>query len=512
MKKFINIVESFNFAGQPEQKPGEQWKGTDKGTPGNKLVGSADESVLKDLSKGQTPKTKEQELAEEWANFNEDDLGVEEKRPHRTGSRADKVGVRGHKEQPRYTTVKDEDLTEYKVQVDNFTADDIKELEGIKDLATLKARAFQLVSTPSKRPMKPEKVAWFKQVIDSKTSPLAIIKLMWDLLLSGEGQQVIGSRNSMSANSYRGRFDEATAAGLKVGDHITANTSKGEYPGGHKSRAGKVTRVGQTGVHIRPDDGGEVEYHPYKIVKKTVKDKDVYETTEAEYDRNEMFRKHDAETDDLGVVGMGGEFSAIAKAKKAKLAKQKELAEDSLDNEYEGGESDNDYFDRQKPKKLSKRSQQRDNAADARKIGSFSVDGKVVRSNVNGLDHKQVAKELSNKYPGKNIEWNMTSKPFNEGWNNGSDRVHLSDSTSAYWGGTGRLQAEYDELYKQLVPASGAAETLEGEVIRASSKIVYRHFNDGDEFNKASFDQLKPFIGSVTSYDDLAEKAIEFAL
>ena len=425
MKKFINIVESFNFAGQPEQKPGEQWKGTDKGTPGNKLVGSADESVLKDLSKGQTPKTKEQELAEEWANFNEDDLGVEEKRPHRTGSRADKVGVRGHKEQPRYTTVKDEDLTEYKVQVDNFTADDIKELEGIKDLATLKARAFQLVSTPSKRPMKPEKVAWFKQVIDSKTSPLAIIKLMWDLLLSGEGQQVIGSRNSMSANSYRGRFDEATAAGLKVGDHITANTSKGEYPGGHKSRAGKVTRVGQTGVHIRPDDGGEVEYHPYKIVKKTVKDKDVYETTEADFNRDEMFRKHDLETDDLGVVGMGGEFSAIAKAKKAKLAKQKELG---------------------------------------------------------------------------------------EGWNNGTDRVQLADNTSAYWDGSGRLQAEYDELYNQLVPASGAAETLEGEVLRAASKIVYRHFNDGDLFNKASFDQLKGYIGSVTSYDDLAEKAVEYAL
>ena len=275
MRKLLEAMTKF---ANPEQKPGEQWKGTDKGTPGNKLVGSADESVLKDLSKGQTPKTKEEELAEAFANFNEDDLGVEEKRPQRKGSRADKVGVRGHKEQPRYTTVKAE-------------------------------------------------------------------------------------------------VEETTAAKLKVGDHITANTSKGEYPGGHKSRAGKVTRVGQTGVHIRPDDGGEVEYHPYKIVKKTVKDKDVY-----------------------------------------------------------------------------------------------------------------------------------------EGWNNGTDRVQLADSTSAYWDGSGRLQAEYDELYKQLVPASGAAETLEGEVIRASSKIVYRHFNDGDEFNKASFDQLKPFIGSVTSYDDLAEKAIEFAL
>jgi len=56
---------------------------------------------------------------------------------------------------------------------------------------------------------------------------------------------------------------------LRVGDHVTADTSKEQYPGGHKSRTGKVTRVGQTGVHIQPDDGGEREYHPYKIVKKT---------------------------------------------------------------------------------------------------------------------------------------------------------------------------------------------------------------------------------------------------
>jgi hypothetical protein len=449
MRKLLEAVTK--FAGEPEQKPGEQWKGTDKGTPGNKLVGG--ESVLKDLSKGKTLPTTEEKLAEEWANFNEDDLGVEPKRPHRTGSRADKIGARGHKEQPRYTTVKDE-------------------------------------------------------------------------------------------------VDEATAAELKVGDHVTANTSKDEYPGGHKSRAGKVTRVGQTGVHIRPDDGGEVEYHPYKIVKKTVKDIDVDESTSIKDKRNgkkqlqvnaifddgthltdlfiidkdveaneyrqlQSFVKQRAQ--ELGKTGKITKIQykpwpALSSGSYNGTAGVGRLAEDSLDDEYEGGESDNDYFDRQKPKKLSKRSQQRDNAADARKIGSFSVDGKVVRSNVNGLDHKQVAKELSNKYPGKNIEWNMTSKPFNEGWNTGSDRVHLSDSTSAYWGGTGRLQAEYDELYKQLVPASGAAETLEGEVIRASSKIVYRHFNDGDEFNKASFDQLKPFIGSVTSYDDLAEKAIEFAL
>jgi hypothetical protein len=301
MKKLLEAMTK--FAGEPEQKPGEQWKGTDKGTPGKKLVG---DSIIKDLAKGPTPKTKEEELAEAYANFMEDDIGVEEKRPSRKGSRPVREYTKHGKPSKRYTTVEDTELNEYKKDVDNFTADDIKELEGIKDLATLKARAFALISKPSARPMKPEKVAWFKNRLDSLVSPIAVIKLMYDLLLSGEGQRVIGSRSSMGANSYRSRF--------------------------------------------------------------------------------------------------------------------------------------------------------------------------------------------------------------NEGWNTGRDRVTLPDSPHTYWSGTGALQKEYDALYNELVPSQGKADTIEGEVLRASSKIVYRHYNDGDLFNEASFDQLEPYIGPVTSYDDLAHKAIEFAL
>jgi hypothetical protein len=88
------------FAGQAVgQKPGEQWKGSDKGTPGKKLVG---DSILKDLKKGLTPKTKEQELAEEWAMFSEEDIGTHPKRPGRKSDRH----ARGHEPQPRYKTVK----------------------------------------------------------------------------------------------------------------------------------------------------------------------------------------------------------------------------------------------------------------------------------------------------------------------------------------------------------------------------------------------------------------------
>jgi len=61
---------------------------------------------------------------------------------------------------------------------------------------------------------------------------------------------------------------EMPATDLRVGDRVVADTSKENYPGGHKQRVGIVTRVGQKGVHIRTDDSDEPEWHPYKIVKK----------------------------------------------------------------------------------------------------------------------------------------------------------------------------------------------------------------------------------------------------
>jgi hypothetical protein len=204
MRKLLEAVTK--FAGEPEQKPGDQVRGTDVAKKGSKdhpfkgqLVGDSKDNMLRGLAQVAEDKSLEWELAEAYAKFMEDDLGVEPKRPARKGSRH----ARGHEPKSGYTTVK-----EYKKDTDNFTADDIKELEGIKDLATLKERAFALISTPSKKPMKPEKIAWFKSAIERMTSPAAVIKLMWDLLLSGEGQAVIGSRSSMNPNSYRSRFNE----------------------------------------------------------------------------------------------------------------------------------------------------------------------------------------------------------------------------------------------------------------------------------------------------------------
>lgn len=105
----------------------------------------------------------------------------------------------------------------------NFDAEDLKRLERINDLETLKTQAFGLISKPSAKPMKPEKVAWFKQALASKSNKIAVIKMMYDLMLSGEGNSVIGSKNSMNPNSYRKVFNSATmesAESLSIGDDV----------------------------------------------------------------------------------------------------------------------------------------------------------------------------------------------------------------------------------------------------------------------------------------------------
>ncbi len=87
-----------------------QWKGTDKGLPGRKLVG---DSILKDLQKGPSPKTKEQELAEQFEQFlqqlEEENLGVEEKRPSRKGSRPARDYGKSDEPSKRYKKVEEDD-------------------------------------------------------------------------------------------------------------------------------------------------------------------------------------------------------------------------------------------------------------------------------------------------------------------------------------------------------------------------------------------------------------------
>ncbi len=49
----------------------------------------------------------------------------------------------------------------------------------------------------------------------------------------------------------------------------------------------------------------------------------------------------------------------------------------------------------------------------------------------------------------------------------------------SYWNHDGRHQRTYLKLHAKLVPASGRCDTLEGEMLRAASKLYHEAYNNG---------------------------------
>lgn len=144
MRRLLEAVQK--YSGGPDQKQGKEGQllGSDtmpkKGSkvhPANhQLVGSCEESILKDLSKTSKKDTLEWRLAEEYANFAEDDLGVEPRRPERAGSRGEQFGTRGHKEVPRYNTIKEEPQSELDEELKYRISVTRRQLQELAKLAT----------------------------------------------------------------------------------------------------------------------------------------------------------------------------------------------------------------------------------------------------------------------------------------------------------------------------------------------------------------------------------------
>ncbi len=57
--------------------------------------------------------------------------------------------------------------------------------------------------------------------------------------------------------------------------------------------------------------------------------------------------------------------------------------------------------------------------------------------------------------------------------------MYKFDLNKSYWANCGAEQATYDRLYEALVPADGDCETIEGELLRAISKVYYDRYNNG---------------------------------
>lgn len=71
-----------------------------------------------------------------------------------------------------------------------------------------------------------------------------------------------------------------------------------------------------------------------------------------------------------------------------------------------------------------------------------------------------------------------------------------------FWDHTHSLAAEYDRLSDTLVPGSGKCDTMQGELIRAASRIGYDWYNNGWGCNNWSGSVV--FLGRFA--DDFAQK------
>jgi hypothetical protein len=58
--------------------------------------------------------------------------------------------------------------------------------------------------------------------------------------------------------------------------------------------------------------------------------------------------------------------------------------------------------------------------------------------------------------------------------------IKLTEAGKSYWDGTGAYQTEYENIYGFAVPSSGSSLSLKGELVRAISRLVYEHCNNGN--------------------------------
>lgn len=79
--------------------------------------------------------------------------------------------------------------------------------------------------------------------------------------------------------------------------------------------------------------------------------------------------------------------------------------------------------------------------------------------------------------------------------------------------GQGRYQDEYGELWDRLVPESGKAETVQGEVVRLIGRLAVEYYRNGNMNWDRDYDAMLAWLSSTIQdasvFDDDMLKTIE---
>ena len=112
---------------------------------------------------------------------------------------------------------------------------------------------------------------------------------------------------------------------------------------------------------------------------------------------------------------------------------------------------------------------------DAEKV-MYGIATKKAKSKVEGMNKEKI-KELIHQ--ALTVEDNDPSGAYLEG-----DPDEKVEETTVNEFVGGKLEKRSNVLFDKLVPGSGASDTVEGEMIRAINRLIYRFYNDGDFFYK----------------------------
>lgn len=266
------LEKLYKFAGEPEQKPGDQVRGTDVAKPGKdhpfkgKLVGASESSIMKELKKESEDKALEWELAEAFKNYcdklDEENLGVHEKRPAREGSRPAREYTSKDKPSKRYTKVK-ESLRRGEYHQHTVTFDD-----GTKGKINVPSDEF------SEQQIKDFYAKQGKKVV----------KVDWDYSVKGEPDSWHNDYDYNRQYAPPGIYENAEQ--LNVGDDVVITG-----PVEHKGETGVIDSFGKNKsfVVVNLYNHGKKSFHSSDVSYNDYADSDAEEAEM--YDRDPDFRK-----------------------------------------------------------------------------------------------------------------------------------------------------------------------------------------------------------------------------